>query len=126
VVRHVSYEYDAIKNLRRRHAFDGVRKRAVKSSEPNALERKLQKALGPSFTYTGNGSYRIDNLKPDFVDKTRKIVVEAYGDYWHRDEPLIKTMSKVARYKRQGYKAIIIWESEINDPVKLSRKLSLI
>jgi G:T-mismatch repair DNA endonuclease (very short patch repair protein) len=35
-------------------------------------------------------------------------------------------MQKVARYQRQGYRAIIIWESEINDPIKLRRKLALI
>jgi G:T-mismatch repair DNA endonuclease (very short patch repair protein) len=125
-MKEINYEYDPAKRFKQKNNFAKINRVPRRRAEPNALEWRLQKALGPSFTYTGNGSFTIDNLKPDFVDKTRKIVIEAYGDYWHRNEPTSKTMSKVARYQRQGYRAIIIWESEINDPIKLRRKLALI
>ena len=125
-MREINYEFDAVKRIKQKNNFAKVNRVPRRRAEPNALERRLQKALGSSFTYTGNGSFTIDNLRPDFVDKTRKIVIEAYGDYWHRNEPITKTMQKVARYQRHGYRAIIIWESEINDPIKLRRKLALI
>jgi G:T-mismatch repair DNA endonuclease (very short patch repair protein) len=125
-MKEFDYEYDPAKRFKQKNNFAKANRVPRKRSEPNALEWKLQKALGPSFTYTGNGSFLIDSLKPDFVDKTRKIVIEAYGNYWHRNESITKTMQKVNRYQRQGYRAIIIWESEINDPIKLRRKLSLI
>lgn len=120
------YNYDGAERIKKRNAFAKINRRPIRRSGPNALEWKLQKALGPSFIYAGNGTFKIDNLKPDFVDKTRKIIVECYGDYWHRNEPITKTMQKVARYQRHGYRAIIIWESEINDPIKLARKLALV
>lgn len=125
-MKEFNYEYDATKRFKQKNNFAKVNRVPRRRAEPNKVEWRLQKALGPSFTYTGDGSFKIDNLKPDFVDKTRKIVVECYGDYWHRDEPLAKTVSKVMRYKSQGYRAIIIWESEVNDPIKLRRKLALI
>lgn len=125
-MKEFNYEYDANKRFRQKNNFAKVNRVPRRRKEPNALEWRLQKALGPSFTYTGNGSFTIDNLKPDFVDKTRKIVVEAYGNYWHRNETVIKTMQKIARYQRHGYRTIIIWESEINDPIKLRRKLAQI
>ena len=125
-MKEVNYAFEAYKRLKRKNNFAKVNRRPIRRTGPNALERKLQKALGPSFTYTGDGSFKIDNLKPDFVDKTRKIVVEAYGDYWHKKETLTKTVGKIYRYRRQGYRTIIIWEHEIHDPIKLSRKLALI
>lgn len=118
--------YDIAQKLKRKNNFAKINRVPRRRAEPNKMEWKLLKALGPSFTYTGNGSFVIDNLRPDFVDKTRKIVIEAYGNYWHRNEPVTKTMQKIARYQRHGYRTIIIWESEINDPIKLRRKLALI
>lgn len=120
------YNYDAGENLRKRHAFANVKRKLVRRSEPNSLERKLWKILGPTFEYAGNGSFKIDNLKPDFVSKTRKLAIEVYGDYWHKDEPIQKTMRRINRFERHGWRVIIIWEHEINDPIKLSRKLALI
>lgn len=120
------FNYDAGERIKRRHAFDKVNGRQRRGPGQNALERKVGKILGPSFTYTGDGTFKIDGLKPDFVNKTKRVVVEVYGDYWHRDEPLRKTINKVTRYSRKGWKAIIIWESEVHNPISLRRKLALI
>jgi very-short-patch-repair endonuclease len=121
------YNYDAGENLRKKHAFTNVRRKlTVRRSEPNKVERKLWKALGSSFEYTGHGSFKIDNLKPDFISQTRKLVIEVYGDYFHKDEPIQKTMQRISRFERHGWRVIIIWEHEVNDPIKLRRKLALI
>lgn len=120
------FNYDAGERFRKRHAFDKVNRRIPRGPGPNSLERKLSKILGPSFTYTGNGTYRIDNLKPDFVSESRRLVIELYGNYWHRNETIQKTMQRVSRYNRKGWRVIIIWEDEVHDPVKLNRKLALI
>lgn len=109
-----SYSYDISKRLTQRKNFSKPKKNTI----PNKLEVKLGKILGSKFQYAGDGSFKIDNLKPDFVDKTRKIVVEAYGDFWHKNESIQKTMLRVQRFEKQGYKTIIIWESEINKLLK--------
>jgi len=121
------YNYDGAERIKKRHAFSQVNRRPMRwSNAPNKVERKLWKVLGPSFEYTGHGSFKIDNLKPDFISKTRKLVIEVYGDYFHKDEPIQKTMQRISRFERQGWRVIIIWEHEVNDPIKLRRKLALI
>lgn len=121
------YNYDGAERIKKRHAFSQVNRKPIRwSNRPNKVEWKLWKVLGSSFEYTGHGSFKIDNLKPDFISKTRKIVIECYGDYFHKDEPIHKTMQRISRFERQGWRVIIIWEHEINDPIKLRRKLALI
>jgi len=121
-----SYNYDGAERIKKRNAFSKTNKRPIRQTGPNALEWKLWKVLGPTFTYTGDGAFKIDNLRPDFISKTRRVVVEVYGNYWHKDEPLHKTMRRISRFERNGWRCIIIWEHEIHDPIKLSRKLALI
>lgn len=125
MVKDYRYEYDIEKILRARRQLSQIKRRPRRAG-PNGLERKLQQVLGSAFVFTGDGSFKIDNLRPDFINKTRKLVVEVYGDYWHKNEPLYKTMQRISRFERCGWRVIIIWEHEINDPVKLSRKLMLI
>ena len=121
------YEFDIEKRLKQKNNFSkAVRARKRRGSGPNTLERKLWKALGSSFEYAGDGSFKIDGLKPDFISRTKKVIVEAYGSYWHRDESIHKTVRRVSRFESEGWRVIIIWEDEIHDPIKLQRKLALI
>jgi G:T-mismatch repair DNA endonuclease (very short patch repair protein) len=122
-----NYEFDIEKRLRQRRNFSKIaRIRRRTTSSPNGVERKLWKALGSSFEFVGDGSFKIANLKPDFVNKTRKIVVELYGNYWHKDEPLEKTIRRVRRFENEGWRVVIIWEDEVHDPIKLRRKLAML
>lgn len=72
------------------------------------------------FKYTGNGSFWIENLNPDFVDcNGQKIAVEVFGDYWH--SPLLN--KKIKHYQtydgrkkilgKYGWKLIVLWESDL-------------
>lgn len=109
-MKNYEFSYDISKKLAQRKNVSKLKRLIV----PNKLEVKLGKMLGSKFQYAGDGSFKIDNLKPDFVDKTRKIVVEAYGDYFHKNDTIQKTMIRIQRFEKQGYKTIIIWESDIN------------
>jgi len=120
------FNYDAAERIKKRNAFSQANRRPIRRPGPNKVEWKLWKILGPSFAYTGDGSYKIDNLRPDFISKTRKLVIEVYGNYWHKNETIEKTMHRINRFNRQGWRVIIIWEDEVHDPIKLSRKLALV
>lgn len=120
------FNYDGAERIKKRNTFSQANRRPIRRSGPNSLERKLWKILGPTFSYTGDGSFKIDNLRPDFVSKSRRVIVEVYGDYWHRNETLHKTMRRISTFERRGWRCIIIWEHEVHDPIKLSRKLALI
>jgi G:T-mismatch repair DNA endonuclease (very short patch repair protein) len=47
---------------------------------------------------------------PDFVNVKAKVVVEIFGDYWHRGEDPQKLIKK---YKQVGWKCFVYWEHEI-------------
>ena len=68
------------------------------------------------FKFTGDGSFWIENLNPDFVDcNGKKIAVEIFGDYWH--SPLLNPKVRYNRtlkgreeiLKKYGWKLIVFW-----------------
>ncbi len=72
------------------------------------------------FKYTGDGSFWIGNINPDFIHiNGKKIVVEIFGDYWH--SPLLRpNMGYYQTYegrknklKKFGWKLIVFWESDL-------------
>lgn len=77
-----------------------------------------RKCLLP-FHFVGDGALWLGRANPDFVHNTKKIVVEIFGDYWH--SPLLNhKMRNVAtvkgrteQLKAEGYKCIILWESDL-------------
>lgn len=84
----------------------------------HAFESVCIKHLLP-FRFVGDGSVWLGSANPDFVHTTKKIVVEVFGDYWHspllnRNLKYIHTIKgRSEQLKREGYKAIFIWESDL-------------
>lgn len=121
-MKRVNYSYDVSKKIRQRSNF---KKSGRKSRDkgPNKMERKLWKILGSSFKYNGHGEKKFAGKIPDFICETHKIIVELYGNYWHRDESIKKTIDRINLFKDHGYKTVIIWEHEV-DPISVRRKLA--
>jgi len=77
--------------------------------------------------YTGNGSFWISGLNPDFVDKERNIIVEVFGRRWHTpkegvDVPFYRTYNgRKFIFMSKGWTIIIFWEDEINEDEVLKR-----
>ena len=71
------------------------------------------------FVCNVSAKQHIGNAIPDFVHTSKKIALEVFGDYWH--SPLInRNVSEVqtvegrtAQLKAEGYKTIILWESDL-------------
>lgn len=72
------------------------------------------------FKYTGNGSFWIENINPDFVEcNSKKIAIGVFGDYWH--SPLLRSKIPYSQtYKgrkkilrKYGWKLIIFWEKDM-------------
>ena len=71
------------------------------------------------FHFTGDGKIWIGNANPDFIHNTHKVVVEIFGDYWH--SPLLNGNIRYTgtlegrrnQLKREGYKLIVLWESDL-------------
>ncbi len=72
------------------------------------------------FKYTGDSSFWIKNINPDFVEcNNKKIAVEVFGDYWHspllnpklREKSTLPYRQKVL--KKYGWKLIVFWETDL-------------
>jgi len=100
----------------------------LRFNKQNLIEKKLEMLLNKLFfkeyKYVGDGKFFIGRFNPDFVHKQEKKIIELYGDYWHnlpsykeRDKRRLKT------YKKYRYLTLIIWEKELNNINKLTKKL---
>ena len=89
---------------------------------PNKPELKLLTFLSKDWLFTGGGKnvHSIDGKQPDFTNYKTKQVIELFGDYWHQgQDPKERTWF----FERQGWKCLIVWQSELEKPNKLRSKL---
>lgn len=97
----------------RRHTVQPTMTAPEKAFEGICLKYSLP------FKFVGDGSLWLGNANPDFVHIKKKIVVEVFGDYWH--SPLLRPKLRYneavegrrKQFKAEGYKTIIIWESDL-------------
>lgn len=93
---------------------------------PNKPERKLLKFLKANWPdcqwkFVGDYSFWVGDKNPDFVSRDgRSLLVELYGDYWHRGED---PQERIKHYENSGYKCFVVWESELKDERGLYRLL---
>lgn len=93
--------------------------KCLKSRRPTDLEQRLVKLIhkyGLPYRYTGDGSFIIGNLNPDFVNVNgNKIAIEVFGGHWHQDksDPLRTEEGRREILKGYGWKLIVIWGDEL-------------
>ncbi len=71
------------------------------------------------YKYTGNGSFIIAGLNPDFVNcNGAKIALEVFGDYWHiknaKKRPSYTELGRKAIFSQYGWDLIVLWQSEMD------------
>ncbi len=93
----------------------------------NRAEQKLFdliKEIGINFEYVGDGSKPIAGKFPDFINEEKRLIVELYGDYWHRNETEEQTKKRIDLFKSKGYDTLIVWEKELKDLNSLHFKIN--
>lgn len=73
------------------------------------------------FNYTGDGKVILNGFNPDFLSKNPKHIIEMNGEYWHRDKS--KEIRKKKAYNSLGYKLLVIWSKELENPQKVTEKI---
>jgi len=72
------------------------------------------------FRFTGDGSFWVSGMNPDFIHLKEKVAVEIFGNYWH--SPLLNQhqlsykrtyKGRTEAFRKAGWKVIIFWESEM-------------
>ena len=92
---------------------------------PNKSEKKLfnilDKLYPTQWVFVGDWSMTLAGKNPDFVNcNGKKIIIELYGDYWHRND---NPAERIKIFSNYGYDTLIIWESELCDENKVSEKI---
>ena len=103
----------------------------IKPNKPEKLLINLFKKYNLPYKYTGDGSFWIEKLNPDFVNcNGSKKCIEFFGDVFHDPK---KSFWKI-RYKstergrkqilkKYGWDCLIIWEHELKDMGAVTEKI---
>lgn len=82
----------------------------------NKIEKEAYRTLIQyGFRYVGDRSLWLrfkdgTHKCPDFINNDMKIIVEVYGDYWHKND---NPEGIINKYKEIGWKCYVFWEHEI-------------
>ena len=84
-----------------------------KQNKPEKAAEKILCQFG--FSYVGDRNFWVTfkNGKhkcPDFVNKSMRMVVEIYGDYWHKND---NPQEIIDLYAEIGWKCFVFWEHEV-------------
>jgi very-short-patch-repair endonuclease len=103
------------------------------NAHPNKPETIILNILNTYFlngwAYTGTGIYRVGDLKPDFVHKTNKWIIEYFGYFIHTKRVKRETDTEAGRIKyltNKGYKTLILWEHDVKKlpHIEIAKKIS--
>ena len=92
------------------------------SQRPTAPEKQVLDAIEQyhlPYRYTGDGSFIIHGICPDFVNtNNQKIVIEVFGNYFHSPEVLGNEwkrteLGRIMVYNSLGFRCLVLWEDDI-------------
>jgi len=91
---------------------------------PNRYEKFVKKLLNKLFPgewdFVGDGKLIINGRCPDYVHKTKPLLIEFFGDFWHSEEKTGLTneeheKERKEHFLKEGYNTLIIWGHELNE-----------
>lgn len=86
-------------------------------ASPNKLELNINyllKKIDKGWEFTGDGKFVIGYppRNPDFVHKTKRLILEVFGRYWHKEEEVPKL---ILHYKKYNFNCVIFWDDELKN-----------
>ena len=82
---------------------------------PTSIEKEIMNLVEKynlPFKYVGDGYTFIASKCPDFINFENKLIIELFGDYWHKPE---EEPERIAHFAKYGYRTLVIWEHELKD-----------
>lgn len=132
--RHLSQESKTLISMKAESRFkdQAYRDRIVRASRigchsrPTAPEAKLIQIINANkfpFRYTGDGSFIINGLNPDFMcTNNENKLIEVFGRAFHDPEQSFMEVpwqrqyfGRMAIYSQLGYKCLILWDDELKN-----------
>jgi hypothetical protein len=99
---------------------------------PNIPETKIGNILNGLYPnewkYTGDGSFIIGGLLPDFLCiNGDKKVIELFGDYYHSGKRIGNwnrtEQGRIETFSKFGFSCLVIWESELSNSDNVMAKI---
>jgi len=89
-------------------------RKLLNAKKPTSIEiqfMNLVKKNNLPYRYVGDGKFWIGNKNPDFIhtDRSKREVIELYGDYWHRGH---NPQDRIDLFAKSNFKCTVIWERE--------------
>jgi very-short-patch-repair endonuclease len=78
----------------------------IKKMDKKKEEKKVCEICGKEF----KNSSAIGRRNPDFVNFENKLIIELFGDFWHRPT---EEKELVEYYRKKGWRTMVLWEHEI-------------
>lgn len=106
-----------------------------KVTYPNKGERYLLDILNQIYPndwlFSGHGDVLVNGKKPDFTHKTKKLLIEMFGCYFHSCKVCGLTFKdhresdkeRIEFFKKFDYDCLILWEHELKDVETLKSKI---
>lgn len=98
--------------------------RQTQGIRPNKDESRLLQILNeiyPSeWKYTGDLSVRVGRKNPDFMHVKEDLIVELFGEYWHRGQD---PKDREEYFMPFGYRTLVIWNKELDDLESTKEKI---
>jgi len=106
------------------YAKNQIKSFQLKPTLPEKQVIQICKLNNFPFNYTGDGrniKLSFNGFCPDFLSKNSLHIIEVNGEYWHRDKN--KELRKKKAYNLLGYKLLVIWSKELENPQKVTEKI---
>jgi len=92
------------------------------------VEWVLEQICPGEWEFVGDGSFMVGRKCPDFKHKTKNMLIEVFGDYWHseavtgvlEDE---HEQQRIRMFEEKGYQTLVVWEHDLFDQWRLSQLL---
>ena len=105
----------------------------LKSHRQNLQEKLIdsiiQLRVPREYIYSGTGEIFIGGKVPDWFNVNgKKKLIEYFGNYWHGEKRTGRTKEqeekqRVDHFAKYGFTTLVIWESELSNPEKISNKI---
>lgn len=87
----------------------------------NGSEKRLGALLVKfGFEFVGDGNLKVGTYFPDFVHKRKKLLVEMFGNHWHKPS---EVGFRIDSFEKYGYRCLVVWESELSRPENILSKV---
>jgi len=81
--------------------------------KPNKPEKELASKIRKfGFVYVGDCKFMIGTKNPDYIHKSKKKIVELFGDYWHESH---EVPQRKKFFRDNGYECLVVWLSDFRN-----------